>query len=141
MTRLHAAGGSCETGAAFAAPVIREECPDAPFAFIWRDINEVSQSLRAKGFGSQDGELGRRVTDMLSAKELPNTMVVSWRDLSDPKVCGDLAEHLTGKRVDPDRVERMSRIHIEIDLLWQARQLVRSGPRIAALKAEIMGRL
>ena len=138
---VRASGGTCETGAAFAWPLLRELLPEARFAVVRRDPGEVAARLWKLGYGDVREEIARRAADLDRIAAHPLVLSVRYADLDDELVCADLYQHCTRQAVPPGWWEKLRHARIEVDLAWQQRRLVGRAPQIAALKAEVARRM
>lgn len=132
--------GTCETGAAFAWPVIRRLRPDIRFVVVRRDPFEVNESLERFGIRNQLIEMQRRSDHLEDIAGLPGTLTVSYEDLAKPNVCGALFEHCLDEPFDHGWWNRLDPLNIQVDMPKQLAKLIRNGDRIAALKAEVEAR-
>lgn len=133
--------GTCETGAAFAWPLIRRELPDAKFAMIVRSAEEVENSLDRFGLTGLGPELRRRQEDMTAGTDWLDTMTLHVNDLRTPEGCAQLHEWCLGEPMDVERWRHLDALNIQVDMPRQIERLVRNRPQIDALKAAVHERL
>ena len=129
--------GTCETGAAFAWPVIRRLNPHIKFAVVRRDPYEVNASLERFGITGQLIEMQKRSDLLEDIADLPGTLTVTHEDLAKPNVCGALFEHCLGEPFDHGWWQRLDPLNIQVDMPKQLAKLARNADRIAGLKAEV----
>lgn len=133
--------GTCETGAAFAWPLIRRLRPDIRFAVVRRDPFDVNASLERFGIRNQLVEMQRRSDQLEDIAGLPGTLSVEYEHLAHASVCGKLFEHCLGESFDIDWWRRLDPLNIQVDMDKQLAKLIRNTDRIAALKAEVEHRI
>lgn len=129
--------GTCETGAAFAAPLIRQMIPDVRFVTIRRSITQVCASLARFGIVDVEDEMAER--DMaLDAIErrYPDTMRLEFADLIRPTVCGVLHQFCTGLPMDGVWWAALDALNIQVDMARQLALLHANAGQIAGLKAQ-----
>ena len=136
-----AKGGTCETGAGFAWPLIRQLSPECRFAVVRRPTADVVASFERLGLLGLGSEMERRERDLDALSTLPDTLTVNYADLKSPAVCGGLWAHCRGDAMPMDRWRRFDGLNIQVDLARQLTRLEANRGQIAALKAEVARRL
>jgi hypothetical protein len=129
-------GGTCETGAAFAWPLIRRMLPDAKFAVVRRDPAQVVQSLARFGLHGYEDELADRVRQLDQISAQPGTLSVEFEDLANEDACAQLYDHCLGRPMPRGWWRHLDPINIQVDMRRQLQLLASRQPQIAALKAE-----
>ena len=136
-----AIGGTCETGVAFAWPLIRQLLPGARYVVVRRRIAEVEASLARFGLTGVRAELERRWHDMAEHEDPTDTLVVDYADLRDEEVCRRIFRHCRGQRMDHHWWAQLDPLNIQVDMSRQISRLAVNRPQIDALKAEVRRRL
>lgn len=126
--------GTCETGAAFAWPLIRQQLPEARFAVIRRDPAAVIRSLEALGITGQEGEMWGRARDLDRISAEPGTLTIDFDDLQAPWRANELYEHCTGRRAPMGWAQHLGQKNIQVDLPAELALLSARRPKIEALK-------
>lgn len=134
-------GGSCETGAAFAWPVIRDLMPDAKFVVVLRDPGPVANSLARFGLTGYLAEMMRRREHLERIAELPGVLTVQFDDLSQPDTCEAIWDHCMDDKFDPAWFERLNAVNVQVDMGQRLARLSERRDNIAALKAAVARRL
>lgn len=130
--------GTCETGAAFAWRLLRQVWPDARFAVVRRDPEDVCRSLARFGLDGFLPEMMARWAQLEEISALPGTLTVSFDDLRSFEACAELYEFCTRRRLSVDWWRGMEAQNIQVDMPVQLALLQQNAPRIAALKTEAM---
>lgn len=137
--------GTCETGAAFAWRLLREEYPAAKMVVVRRPVAGVMASfaklLPAEALPALDHEMWMRACYLGELSEQPGVMFIEHRALVYEDVCARLFEHCLGIPHDHDWWLRASKINIQIDWPRRLQRLAQNAEQIAALKAEVAERL
>lgn len=141
VQRLNGLNGTCETGAAFAWPLIRQEIPLARFAVVFRDPEEVAASLRRFGLDGYIQEMFTRHGHLIRIAQQPGTFACRYDDLRDTDCCRALHEHCLGEPMDVARWERLDRLNIQVDMGRQIGLLAEGHSRIENLKAMAVERM
>ena len=131
-------GGTCETGADFAWPLIRKLRPAIKFAVVQRPIDDVVASLARFGIGDLDEELATRAARLDEISALPGTLTVAYHELAHFTACRDIFEFCTGTRCESAWWRRFDEVNIQVDMVKRMAKLERNRPRIEALKASAM---
>lgn len=133
--------GTCETGAAFAWRLIRQQLPDARFVVVHRDPPEVIASLARFGLHGFEAELQRRMNDLREIGAQPGTLNVDFADLARQDTCAAIYAHCHDRAMDLEHWRRLEGLNIQVDMGKRWARLQVNAPRIANLKAEVMRRL
>lgn len=129
--------GTCETGAAFAAPLIKHMAPEVRFMTVRRPVSQVCASLaRFEIVGVEQEMLDR--DEQLDAIErtIPGVLRVDFADLIRPTVCAQAYQFCTGQVMDGAWWAAMDALNIQVDMARQMALLRANAPRIAGLKAQ-----
>lgn len=141
IDHLKGLGGTCETGAAFAWPLIRQALPDVKFAVILRDPAEVCASLARFGLTGLEDEMAQRVAHLSEIAALPGTLNLTYEALADPQACRLLFEHCREEPFDAENWRRLAALNIQVDMPARLARLHANHDRIEGLKASVRGRL
>lgn len=133
--------GTCETGAAFAWPLIRELLPDAPFVVIKRPVEDVCASFARLGIVGVEAEIRRRDAQFDDISAQDGVLTVDFADLRSAAVCGGIHAHCLGEKMDLAHWRKLDGLNIQVDILRQMARLETNRPKIAKLKAEVARRL
>lgn len=133
--------GTCETGAAFAWPLIRDMLPDAAFVVIRRDPGEVTSSLERFGLRGYGAEMERRadLLDQISMETGAPTF--EYEALKAEGVCKAIYEWCLQSPFDEAWWRMLAPINIQVDMPTQLAKLVSNHARLEGLKAEVERRL
>lgn len=133
--------GTCETGAVFAWRRIREARPDCKFVLVYRRPQDVCASLERFGLNGYWAEMHDRLLfmDQIAAQE-PQTLVLSYDDLTDPSKCAKLFEYCLDEPFDLDWWVRMDAINVQTDMPKQLGKLIRNHAKLEALKDDLRRR-
>lgn len=133
-------GGSCETGAAFAWPLLRRLRPEVRFAVVRRPVDQVLQSLWRFGFSGDAlrDEIAARDRCLDEIAAMPTSLVVDYDELDHYAACRDLFEFCTGDRCDPAWFKRMRPLNVQVDMAMQMQKLAQNHDHIEAMKAQAM---
>jgi len=129
--------GTCETGAAFAWPVIREYLPMSKFVTVRRDRDEVCDSLARFGLSGFQDEMRVRDCHLDDIERLPGTKRFFYEDLARMEVCADLFTHCLEKPFDVSWWQRMDALNIQVDMSKQMRKLIHNRGQIESLKDDV----
>lgn len=129
--------GTCETGAAFAAPVIRKLVPDVKIVVIRRDVWEVSQSLDGLELGWHLQEMTQRARDLANLSAQSGVLTKTFHELETFEACDEIHRFCLGEPADRLWWEKMSRTNVQIDIPWQMSRLKENAGGIAALKEAV----
>lgn len=127
--------GTCETGAAFAWPLIRAMLPGARFAVIRRDPAEVARSLERFGIYGQQEEMWARAAQLDRIAADPDVLSVGYDELARPEPCAELYRHCLGRDMPPGWWALLDPVNIQVDMPRQLRMLSGRHLQIEALKA------
>lgn len=133
--------GTCETGAAFAWRLIREQLPQAMFVVIRRDPAQVIRSLEAFGIVGQEGEMWGRARDLDQISAQPGTLTLDFDDLGKAWQCGRLYWHCLGRPMPMTWWQQLQRLNVQVDMDRQLKMLMERRPQIEALKAAARERI
>lgn len=133
--------GTCETGAAFAWPLIRQLLPDAPFVVVKRPVEDVCASFARLGIIGLEPEMRRRDAQLDEISAQSGVLTVGFADLRSAAVCGGVYAHCLGRSMDLASWQRLETLNIQVDILHQMARLETNRPRIAKLKAEVARRM
>lgn len=127
--------GSCETGAAFAAPLIRRLIPDAVFATVRRPVEEVCASLARFGLTGLEDEMQSRdkALDDIEAAN-PDALRIEFKDLIKATACDHIHLHCTGLPMDGAWWAAMDPLNIQVDMARQIALITRNAVQIEELK-------
>lgn len=139
--RLRELGGACETGAAFAFPLIRKLLPDARFAVVRRDPREVLASLERLAIRDQQTEVWARAAHLDAIAEQPGVLSVEFDALKRSTACAALYHHCRREQMPPAWWAKLDGLNIQIDMAKRIDFLRLRHGRIEALKAEVRARL
>ena len=132
-------GPTIETGLAAAWRLIRDSIPGVRFAVIRRSLRDVRRSAERKGWVFPEGHLETQERALDEIVALPGTLTVRFEDLDDDVTVSFLCG-FCGVKFDPERWESMKARNIQLDMDERMRELVRNGPVMRALFAEIEAR-
>jgi hypothetical protein len=141
ISRLWAQGGTVETGAAFAWPLIRQEIPGIKLAVVWRSPAQVIRSLEAQGIGDTNVEIMTRAQDLLMLAKEPGVLFVDQAAIGTFEGCDALHKFCTGKPLSYAWWQKMEHTNVQIDLAWQLSRVAENRDRIEVLKAEVRRRV
>lgn len=133
--------GTCETGAAFAYPLIRQLIPDCRFAVVRRPVAEVVGSFERLGITGLGPEMERRDRDLDAICAQRDVLTVDYADLKRQDTCAALYAHCRNAAMDLERWARLDGLNIQVDIVRQLTRLETNRSRIAGLKAEVFRRL
>ena len=136
-----AGGGSCETGAAFAFPLIRKLMPEARFAVVRRDPRDVLASLQRLAIRDQQTEVWARAAHLDAIAEQPGVLSVEFDALKRSTACAALYHHCRREQMPPAWWAKLDGLNIQIDMAKRIDFLRLRHGRIEALKAEVRARL
>jgi hypothetical protein len=128
--------GTCETGAAFAWPLIRGMLPEARFVVVWREPAEVARSLARFGWHDVEDELQARARHMAEIAALPGTLSVEVEGLADERTANGVYRHCHGRDAPAGWWAGLDRLNVQVDMSRQIRLLTERRPQIEAMKAE-----
>jgi hypothetical protein len=140
-SRLASLAGTCETGAAFAWPLIRQMIPDARCAVVWRDPMEVAASLARLGFPGQESEMVQRAEQLADLTRGPGVRSFAWTDLGREDTARTLYRHCRRAEAPADLWRRLDPLNIQVDMRRRVAALTASRQQTAMLKAEVARRL
>lgn len=129
--------GTCETGAAFAWRLIRQQLPDARFVVVRRNVAEVDTALRRFGLEGYLPELERRDGFLAEIAAQPGTLSVPYAALPLFDACADIFEHCRGQKADLAWWERLDRLNIQVDMPRQIARLRANHARLEELKLAV----
>ncbi len=131
--------GTCETGAAFAWPVIRDFLPGAKFVTVRRDRAEVCASLARFGLTGYEDEMRMRDAHMDVIEHLPGTIRFEYSDLSNGQKCAQLFTHCLEVPFDLKWWCRLDALNIQVDMAKQVQKLIDNRDQIERLKSDARG--
>jgi len=131
--------GTCETGAAFAAPLIRKLLPAAKFVVVKREARDVAARLIQLGYGDQSEEMRQRSDDLNAISSMFGTLTVQYEDLKQYVTCNMIHAHCLGRGLDWDWWRTLDVLNVQVDLPRERARLAINAGRIAALKAAVRG--
>lgn len=140
-SKLECLAGTCETGAGFAAPLIRKRFPDCKFAVIVRDPSEVAASLAKFGITGQEAELERRIGDLADIAKDPDVLAVNFSDLDKLETCRSLYEHCLGRPLDAAWWAQIATLNIQVDMALEFARIQGATHQRDALKREVQRQL
>lgn len=129
--------GTCETGAAFAWPLIKKRLPEARIAVVVRAPAEVCASLARFGFTGIEAEIAERSRQLERISAAAGVVTIQYQHLTDPQACARLHHHCTGRDMDMAWWRHMDGMNVQVDMAKRTALLHRNGPQIAALKAAV----
>lgn len=130
--------GTCETGAAFAAPLIRKMVPGVRFVTVRRPIDEVIESLARCGITGVDEEMLLRARQLSEIERDHDVLRIDYHDLIKPSVCAQVFQFCAGRPMPGAWWAVMDPLNIQVDMVRQLALLARNRPQIEALKAQAM---
>lgn len=138
---LRRMAGTCETGAAFAWPLIRREMPDARLAVVRRDFHEVAESLAKHGLVDQTDEMRIRALQLDALSDQPGVFTIDYHEMDGSRGVA-LAQFCVGAtRYDAKRWHGYKCVDVQVNIPTVLARLAHNAPRIAALKAEVARRM
>lgn len=131
--------GTCETGAAFAWPLIRQLLPDVVFAVIRRDPADVTRSLERFGLVGYGEEMAARdrLLDEIAAQ--PGALSVDFNRLAEQGECSRIYDHCRGGAMPVGWWRHMDALNIQVDMARELRFLAENHGRIEAFKSTVRG--
>lgn len=133
--------GTCETGAAFAWPLIHRAFPDARVAVVRRDTLDVCLSLSKFGLHDQFGEMASRAEHLRPISACHGVLTLQYADLETEDGCRRLWAHCLDQPWDRPWWEHLDGINIQVDMRRRLRLLAAHEAAILELKAEVARRL
>lgn len=133
--------GTCETGAAFAWPLIGRLRPDLKTVVVLREPTDVAERLARFGLTGQLVEMQKRHDDLLDLSLQPDVLSVDYDALESPETCKRVFEFCLDEPFDVTWWCRLQSVNIQVDMPKQIALLMRNRDRIEVLKAEVRGRL
>lgn len=133
--------GTCETGAAFAWPLIRRLVPGLRTIVVWRNPIEVANSLERFGFRDQLPEMLNRTAFLRSVATQDGVMSVNFGALALRTTCRAVYEFATQAPFDVEAWARLDAMNIQVDMRRRIDRLIERGPAISRLKADVERRL
>ncbi len=130
--------GTVETGAELGWKLIRARLPESKFLVIRRDIDEVEDSLEAKGITGVREELEERELMLEAISSLSGTETFQYSDLKIKRVGKWIWEYLLPVPFDEDWWRRCSALNIQIDMEFRKRQFVEKAESLALLRSNIL---
>ena len=137
LDRLKGLRGTCETGAAFAWRLIRAQVPDAKFAVILRDPEQVDASLSQFGLMGYGIELRQRYAHLLEISNQPGVFTCTFDLLQERSVCAALYRHCLDGELDPLWWKQLDPLNIQVDMGRRVQRLADNHQRIEGLKAQV----
>lgn len=134
--RYHLAG-TCETGAAFAAPLIKRLAPETRFVTVRRPVAHVLASLARLGLTGLESEMRQRDAQLDAIERDPECLRIDYDDLGRPGPCADIYEFCTGLARDAQWWAALAPLNIQVDMTRQLALLQINAERIVALKAQV----
>ena len=139
--------GTCETGAAIAWRLLRQEYPQAKLVVVQRPVGEVMDSFaRMRLFPSDTladltNEMLRRALFLNELSRQPNVLFLPFRAIDEEAGCAMLFEHCLGIPHDHEWWLCLRDLNIQIDFPARLKRLARNAAHLARLKAEVVERL
>ena len=135
--RLDAFGGTVETGAAMAWPLLLERLGPQRILVVRRREREVCESLVRWGAPGQESEIAYRAAKLDELSEVPGVVTVQYPALANPFVCATIWLRLLGVPFDAAWWRQISAVNVQIDRDARLRALLAAAPQISTLKAEV----
>jgi hypothetical protein len=133
--------GTVETGIARAAPILREEFPDARFAVVRRPVEEVRESAARIGWRFAPGYLEEEAARLDAISAMPGTVTVEFADLATMCGCRRIHEHCLDAPFDLFRWFNLADENIQIDMAERLAKLDELQEQINGLFREIEARV
>lgn len=130
--------GLCETALGFAAPLIREMCPETKFVVVCRPIDQVRDSLAKQGWVQPGVHLEKEQECLDAISRMPGTLTVSFDDLETEECCEEVFEHCLGLTFDRAWWGYWSEQNVQIDMDARKAESIERTGAIREFRAEAM---
>ena len=130
--------GTTETGAEIGWRLIRNVLPKSKFLVIRRDIDDVEDSLAAKGITGVRDQLEEREIMLEAISALPGTETFAFDDLKIKRCCKWIWEHLLEVPFDEPWWKRCNSLNIQIDMEYRKKEFIAKAEVLAQLRLDIL---